>query len=48
MNGLKDNERFGEIIRVDKKKFHNWAKTIECHPELYFEPESEQDITKVF
>ncbi|CAG8805807.1 6124_t:CDS:2, partial [Racocetra fulgida] len=28
-------------------KLHNWSKTIYSTPELYFEPEFEDDIVKI-
>ncbi|RHZ55450.1 hypothetical protein Glove_415g29 [Diversispora epigaea] len=40
------DERLKKISRPNVK-FHNWAKTFTCVPELYFEPECEEDVIMI-
>lgn len=32
---------------IKGKYFENWARTYSCHPALYFEPESHDDIKEI-
>ncbi|CAI2163959.1 9019_t:CDS:2 [Funneliformis geosporum] len=41
-----ENIRLRKIVK-NNIKFSNWAHTFECIPELYFEPENDDDIIKI-
>ncbi|CAG8707874.1 17410_t:CDS:2 [Acaulospora morrowiae] len=34
-------------ISKSNVKFYNWSRTYGCEPELYFEPECEEDVIKI-